>query len=107
MAPADQEYLRAFATQNVGGVLARAGLPDSATAVMTRARVGTEVDPEMELLTVEAAMRLLNGENEEALALLQRYSALNPGHFGAGRTLNWRWRPLQGNPDFERLRRLN
>ncbi len=107
LAPADQEYLAAFATQNVAGIIARAGLADSASAVMTGARVGTDVDPEMELLTVEAAMRLLNGENDEALALLQRYSAVNPGHFSAGRSLNWRWRPLQGNPDFERLRRLN
>lgn len=97
----------AGARQVVGGVLARAGLADSASAVMTRARVDSEVDPGGELLSMEAAMRLLNGEKDEAIALLQQYTTTNPGHFAQGRGLHWWWRSLEGDPSFERLRRLN
>lgn len=102
-----EAYARAGAEIVVGGVLARAGLADSASAVMSAARPGPDVDSEGELLSVEAAMRLLNGEAEEALVLLQRYTSLNAGHFSQGRGLHWWWRNLEGNPEFERLRRLN
>ncbi len=57
-----------------GGILARAGLPDSARSVLARARsrVTYEIDPNWELLTVEAYMRTLLGDYEEAVALLAR-----------------------------------
>ncbi|MDT8340064.1 MAG: hypothetical protein RQ751_01010 [Longimicrobiales bacterium] len=108
LAPHGREaFVAAGALQVMGGVLARAGLADSASTVMTRARVGSEVDPEGELLSMEAAMRLLNGEREEAIDLLQRYTAANPGHFARGRGLHWWWRSLEGDEAFERMRRLN
>jgi len=107
VAPTDQEFHDAFAAVFVGGVIARAGLADSASAVLTRARVGTDVDPEYELLPLEAAMRLMNGQREEAIRRLQDYTAVRPGHFSQGRGLNWWWQGLAGDPEFERLRRLN
>ena len=107
LAATREAFVAAGARQVVGGVLARAGLPDSASAVMTAARVDAEVDPDGELLSVEAAMRLMNGEKEEAIVLLQRYTASNPGHFGEGGGLHWWWRSLEGDPAFQRLRRLN
>jgi hypothetical protein len=55
-----------------GGILARAGWPDSARSVLARARsrVTNEIDPNRELLTLEAYMRTLLGDYEEAVALL-------------------------------------
>lgn len=111
MVPVQRAYYQSFGSIMVGGVLARAALSDSASVVLDRARldaaVAEEADPSGELLSVEAAMRLMNGEERESLNLLQGYSAANPGHFGEGGRLAWWWRPLQGNPEFERIRRLN
>lgn len=101
------ETVEPWELQMVGGVLARAGLADSASAVMTRGHRGPAEDPTGELLPLEAAMRLLNGEDVEALRLLQEYTANAVGHFGQGQSLHWWWRRLEGNPDFERMRRLN
>lgn len=82
----------------VAGVIARAGLPDSASAVMDRA----PGDP-----PTEAAMRIMNGQPEQAIQLLREYTAGTGGHFGQGSRLMWWWVPLQGHPEFERMRRLN
>jgi tetratricopeptide (TPR) repeat protein len=92
------EDLEANETLIVAGVIARAGLADSASAVMDRA--GGEPQ-------VEAAMRLMNGEEDRAIQLLLEWTAGTAGHFGEGSRLMWWWTPLRGNPDFERLRRLN
>jgi len=99
-------FLDAQAQTVVGGIIGRADLPDSANAVMTRARLTPEQDPEAELTSIEAAMRALMGDTEGAIRLLQRYVVLNPGHFGGRQGLSWWWRSLQGNPDFERIRSM-
>lgn len=91
----------------VGGIIGRAGLPDSARVVMERARLGPQDDPERELLSIEAAMYALMDDVEGAVELLGRYVTANPGHFGRDQGLHWWWRALQGNPDFENLRSLN
>lgn len=101
------EAVEPWELQVVGGILARAGLADSASAVMARGHRGPREDPTGELLPLEAAMRLLNDQEGEALSLLQEYTADAAGHFGQGQSLHWWWRKLEGNPDFERLRRLN
>lgn len=100
------EFYYAGARMIVGGVLARAGMPDSARSVLAEARVGPGVDPTLELASVEAIMRILLGDEDEAVSLLQRYVSANPGHFGADAGLHWWWRPLAGNPEFRRLRGL-
>jgi TolB-like protein len=92
------EGLEATETLIVAGVIARAGLSDSASAVMDR----FPGEP-----STEAAMRLLNGQEEQAIQLLMDYTAGTAGHFGEGSRLMWWWEPLRGDPDFERLRRLN
>ncbi len=99
-------FLDAQAQTVVGGIIGRADLPDSANAVMTRARLTPEQDPEAELTSIEAAMRALMGDSDGAIRLLQRYVVLNPGHFGGRQGLSWWWRSLQGNPDFERIRSM-
>jgi TolB-like protein len=60
----------------VAGVLGRAGLVDSAEAVMRRARAAAPSDPEMDFHEAEA--RMLLGDHEGALKLLSRDVAAHP-----------------------------
>ena len=90
----------------VGGVIARAALADSARSVLLSARAAPSVDPDGELLLFEARMRSLLGENGEAIELLKRYVATNPGHFGRGSSVTWWWRDLRNDPQFQELERL-
>ncbi len=86
----------------VGGILGRAGLADSARAVLTSARGNPEIDPTQDLVGVEAFMRTLVGDQDTALSLLQRYVAANPGHaFTRGGGMSWWWRTLQDKPGFQ------
>ena len=95
--------LSALGRTFLGGVLGRAGLPDSATAVLARARVDRDVDPESEQVSMEAAMRSVFGDVDGSIEALERYMILNPGHFPGE---HWWWRSLRGNPDFERLQAI-
>ncbi|MCH8970403.1 MAG: hypothetical protein IIA66_14950 [Planctomycetes bacterium] len=90
----------------VGGVIARAGLSDSANSVLLSARAGHDIDPQGELLLYEARMRVLLGDNDEAIELLKQYVAANPGHFARGRNLTWWWRELRNDPRFQEIVRL-
>ena len=90
----------------VGGVIARAGLADSARTVLLRGRAGPAVDPEGELLLFEARMRMLLGENGEAIDILKQYVTTNPGHFGRDGGVTWWWRALRNDPRFQELERL-
>lgn len=87
----------------LGGVIGRAGLPDSADAVMIRARVDQDVDPGGEQISMEAAMRSVIGDVDGAIESLERFMILNPGHFPDE---HWWWRNLEGNRDFERLQAI-
>lgn len=98
-------YMRLEARIRAGGVIARAGLKDSARHVLERARAATTpaIDPGQELLAVEAMQRTLLGDRDEAIALLKRYSAANPGHFETGKDISWWWRDLKDDPRFKAL----
>ena len=93
----------------VGGILARAGLADSARAVLVRARAGAEIDPTQELTFVEAFMRTLLGDHDEAIQLLKRYMAANGGAGESGKPggeIYWWWRDLRDHPEFEAVREV-
>jgi serine/threonine-protein kinase len=98
-------YMRLEARLRAGGVLARAGLKDSARHVLEQARAATTpaADPGQELLAIEAYQRTLLGDRDEAIALLKRYSAANPGHFERGKDISWWWRDLRDDPRFKAL----
>lgn len=87
----------------VGGVLARAGMPDSARRVLADARAGPTVDPEQELYGYEAIMRTLLGDYDEATRRLKRYVSANPHHafLEVEGDLHWWWRPLRHHPEFD------
>ncbi len=100
-----QEYERLKSNILVAGILARADLPDSARAVLSRSHSYPSVDPEMELLGMEALIRLHHlGEKDQALDLLRTYLTTNPEHREGWRwTSHWWWRPLQSDPAFRAL----
>jgi eukaryotic-like serine/threonine-protein kinase len=92
----------------VAATIARAGLKDSAHHVIERSRGTPEVDPEHDLVAMEAFVRILLGEQDEAIRLLQRYVAANPEHsFRAGGDISWWWRDLQKHPGFQALVRAH
>jgi eukaryotic-like serine/threonine-protein kinase len=61
----------------VATVIARAGLPDSARAVLRRAEAAAPLDPELLPLAAGAYVKL--GEPERAAAMLEAYYAGRPG----------------------------
>ena len=88
----------------VGGILGRAELGDSARITLDGARVGADVDPNLELHFIEAYMRTVIGEDDEAIALLRRYFAANPPEDDEsedGWDTHWWWRGLRNHPEFE------
>ena len=88
----------------VAAIIARAGLKDSAHAVSVRSRGTPELDPEHDLVAMEAFVHSLLGEKDEAIRLLQRYVAANPEHsFRVGGDIFWWWWDLQKEPGFQAL----
>ncbi len=100
--PEQREFQTHRARMVVGAVIGRAGLTDSARAVLGRARPAPSTDPHRELVGFEAAMRVIIGDEEEAVSLIRRYETANPGHFQEG-TDHWWWTPLEDDPEFRRL----
>jgi len=100
-----REYESIDGQMMVAGVLARAGLPDSARSVLAtaRARVTPEVDPDQDLLTTEAYVLTLLGDMDRAVELWRRYAAAHPGHFDDTTEVSWWWRDLMSHPDFREL----
>jgi TolB-like protein len=100
----DLEHIRGELT--VGGVIARAGLTDSARAVVDRAspRITPAIDRTNELLLLEAYMRVLTGEKDRAVDLLTRYASIDPQQFERARgEVQWWWRDLESDARFRRL----
>jgi hypothetical protein len=107
LAPAGERAIQVrVAKMVVGGVLARAGLADSASRVLTSARAGADVDQNLELTWFEAYMRTLLRDDAGAIALLRRYLAANPPdkeESGCSWDAHWWWRDLRGTPGFRAL----
>ena len=84
--------------------IARAGLVDSARRVMERARAGRDIDPRGELIGAEAVSRVLIGDRDEAIRLMQLYLTSHPEHReGFVKANTWWWRSLQDDPRFREL----
>ena len=103
-APFSPEFFRSRGEIIAAGVIARAGDPDSANAVMNRVRVDADVDPARELLGLQAVFRLQWGEPEAAVDLLTTYLTASPEHReGWQWSSHWWWQDLRENPDFRSL----
>ena len=98
--PYQQDFQQIF----VAAVLARAGLADSARHVLERSKGNAEIDPQKELLGYEAMARVMLGDKDEALRLLDEYLVANPKHReGFRKIVHWWWRPIQDDPRFKAL----
>lgn len=98
---AQRERALAEARILVAGAVARAGQVDSARKILSRARDGviSEADPHQDLLSREAYVRTITGEQDLAIDLLKRYVAANPGHpFATTQGTSWWWRELRAHP---------
>jgi len=107
LAPEQQRaYEQHVATIIAAAVCAKAGLADSARAVLLRARAGADVDPQRELPFFEAYVRTLVRDDDSAVALLRGMVASETGQGTAGASewaAHWWWRGLQNRPDFQAL----
>jgi len=104
----DNPYINTQTEYLVGGVLARAGLTDSARSVFLRTRdqVSGEFDPDLELLSLEAYLRTLTDEPEDlddAIDLLKRIAVANPSHDWEESAGTWWWRKIRSHPRFSEL----
>jgi TolB-like protein len=101
-APDRRPFVRRVSQMIVGGVLARASLPDSARHVLEAARAGPDIDPGQELVGYEAIMRTMVGDEDVAVQQLRRYVAANPDHqfLEVEGDVHWWWRPLRDHPGF-------
>jgi len=82
------------------GVLARAGLPDSARAVIADVRAAGSEDPWLDYYEANARIQL--GEPDRAIALLRSFLDPLPGrrsYIGN----DWWWTPLRDDPEFRAL----
>ena len=85
-------------------MVTRAGLADSARHVLERSQGDAEIDPQRELLGYVAFVRVMLGDKDEALRLLDQYLVANPKHReGFRKIVHWWWRPLQDDPRFKAL----
>lgn len=107
-APPERPFARREAEMLAAAALGNAGLKDSARAVIARARGDITVDPRGELMALEAVVRVRLGDNEEAIALLERYLTAHPEHRRGFSGANfWWWDPLANDPRFKRITALS
>ena len=100
-APQRREGQRPLYLMYVAAVLARAGLEDSARAIIEEARIkNTAADPEVHYY--EANVRLRLGEPEEALRLLEAFLEGFPNQ-KEYLTQDWWWEELWDDPRFQSL----
>ncbi len=78
---------------------------DSARRVLKRARTtDAAIDPRRELMANEASVRVILGDYDEAVDLLNGYVTVNPDHRrGFANRTGWMWRDLQSHPRFKAL----
>lgn len=87
----------------VAAVAARAGLADSARAIVAAVRRAPAAEAPPELVDYgEAHVETLLGGRDRAVSLLERYLAANPALRGQVRATPW-FAPLRGTPRFDEL----
>jgi len=106
--PNQREYRQRRGQLLVAMALARAGLPDSARAVAVRSRADASVDPTRDLVYIEALLRNMLGDRDEALRLVSTYLATNPQERPSMASDDtWWWRGLREDPRFRALLGIN
>jgi serine/threonine-protein kinase len=102
--PNQREFRQRRGQLLVAMALVRAGLPDSARSVALRSRSDATVDPTRELVYIEALLRNMLGDRDEALRLISVYLATNPQERPSmANDDTWWWRGLREDPRYRRL----
>ena len=102
--PPDRPLRTRMGHMQLAAVLARAGLTDSAHAVIERARTDAGADPTRETVLLEAVARALLGEKDEAFRQLNTYIAANPqGREDMVRDQTWYFKELRSDPRWKTL----
>jgi tetratricopeptide (TPR) repeat protein len=84
--------------------LIRAGLPDSAKAVATKAQGNESLDPGGDLLYLEAIVRSQVGDKDRAISLLSRYLAAHPQQRAfASNDESWWFDAVKDDPKYKAL----
>ena len=84
--------------------LIRAGLPDSARSVATKAQANEALDPGGDLLYLEAIVRAQLGEKDKAISLLARYLSAHPQQRAyASDDESWWFNALKDEPKYKAL----
>ncbi len=99
----DQRYERLYTRVLVAGVLARAGLRDSAQRVLRATKDDPEVDPSRDLANTAAFIWLLAGDTTEALNQIKTYLVTNPGRRTDFQNPNWWFRGISADPRYVQL----
>ena len=98
------EFQRAEARMIVAGVLARAGLKDSAKAVARLALASSEVDPTRFLYLQEAFVLALAEDKPGAIQALKTFLVTNPERRGDFQgDPGWKFRSLMEEPAYKQL----
>jgi serine/threonine-protein kinase len=102
--PGDRPLRTRMGQMQMAAVLARAGLTDSAHAVIEQARTDASADPTRETVLLEAVARAILGEKDEALKQLTTYIAANPqGREDMAHDQTWYFRGLHDDPRWKSL----
>jgi serine/threonine-protein kinase len=99
-----REYSGHYGQMLVAMALARAGLKDSASRVAEHARADASLDTTRELDQLEAMVRVILGQPDQAIRLLSTYLAANPQNREAmAKDDTWWFRDLRKDPRFRAL----
>jgi serine/threonine-protein kinase len=100
-APADRAYTTLYTRSIVAGVLARAGLKDSARSVLKRAKGTPDTDPTADLANIQAFVYTLLGDKTEAIEMLKTYFNASPSRrANMVEDSGWWFRDLDSDPRF-------
>ena len=100
----DRRYERLYTRVLAAGVLARAGLRDSARSVLRHTPDDPEVDPSRDLANTAAFIWTLAGDSAEAVNQIKIYLMANPGALDGFRdNPNWWFRGLSNDPRYRAL----
>ncbi|HTS88025.1 MAG TPA: serine/threonine-protein kinase [Gemmatimonadales bacterium] len=100
----DRRYQQLYTRVLVAGVLARAGLKDSARKLLRDTRDDPEIDPSRDLANTAAFIWTLAGDTTEALNQIKTYLVANPSRRADFRDApNWWFRTLSDDPRYKAL----
>jgi serine/threonine-protein kinase len=100
----EREFRLLYAHMLVANVLARAGLGDSARAVIERSKGNAEIDPTRDLALLGAYAFAQLGDKEQAVQMLKVYLSANERRRASfGTDPGWQLRSLAEYPGFKQL----